>query len=211
MTSVLVAEDDPLALSGITTLLTPTDFELLGAVSDGSALLKILPDLQPDVLLMDVNMPNLGGIEVLAQLRGQGDQRPIVLITGFISGPRAIHAIKEGASGLIIKSRAPDDLIPCLRSAVAGKRWYDREILQGVIESMLAPQATHKPYESLTIRECQVADLVITGAQNQEIAMQLGLTVGTVKSHLHNIYTKMGVRDRAALTLKVSRVHSSLN
>jgi len=205
MPSVLIAEDDPLTLSGISLLLAATDFKIVGAVTDGAELLDILPDLEPDILLLDVNMPNLGGIEVLSQIRCRGDHRPIVLITGAISGPRAVQALEAGANGVVIKTKAPDDLVPCLKSVLAGQSWFDHDVLHSTIASTLAAQAKDETGDALTARERQVAELVQSGLRNQEIAAELGLTVGTVKSHLHNIFTKLGIRDRAALILKFQR------
>ena len=122
MTKILLAEDDPLTLSGIETLLANTNYKIVASVGDGAAALDRIPTARPDILVLDVDMPERSGLDILRALRSRGDQRPIVILTGRINDRNALEAIKLGVNGLVIKSAAPRDLLTCLDSVAQGKR-----------------------------------------------------------------------------------------
>lgn len=201
MTRVLVAEDDPLTLSGISMLLDKTNFEVVATVNTGTAALDALPKARPDMLILDNSMPERTGLDVLRTLRHRGDNRSVILLTGGINDQATKEAMQLGVDGIVIKSTAPRDLLTCLETVVQGRRWLDQEVMQRAMQLAMSPDAPRDPLEALSARERAVASLAQRGLRNKEIADELGLTEGTVKVHLHKVFEKLGVRGRTELIL----------
>lgn len=201
MTKVLLAEDDPLTLSGIELLLANSNYKVAAAVTSGEEVLDEIPSARPDVLILDVDMPGRTGLDILRTLRSRGDQRPIILLTGRINDQKATEAMQLGVNGLVIKSAAPRDLIPCLDTVMQGRRWLDHEVLQRAMDYTLGDSAGGDPLKPLSPRERAIAGLVQQGLRNKEVASELGLTEGTVKVHLHKIFDKLEIKSRAELIL----------
>lgn len=201
MTKILLAEDDPLTLSGIETLLANSNYKIVASVGDGASALDQIPTARPDILVLDVDMPERSGLDILRALRSRGDARPIVILTGRINDRNALEAIKLGVNGLVIKSAAPRDLITCLDSVAQGRRWIDHEVLQRAMEVTLTDDGPEDPFKALSPRERAIVDLVLQGMRNKEIANELGLTEGTVKVHLHKVFDKLGIERRTELIL----------
>ena len=201
MTKVLVADDDPLTMAGITTLLDKTNFTVVATVNTGAAVLDALPGARPELLILDNDMPERSGLDVLRTLRSKGDDRPVVLLTSRLNDELAREAVKLSVNGIVIKSTAPRDLLVCLESVVQGRRWIDQEVMQRVMEQAMSPYAPRDPFDALSARERAVASLVQRGLRNKEVASELGLTEGTVKVHLHKVFDKLGIRGRTELIL----------
>ena len=201
MTRVLVAEDDPLTLSGISMLLDKTNFEVVAAVNTGTAALDALPKARPDMLILDNSMPERTGLDVLRTLRHRGDNRSVILLTGGINDQATKEAMQLGVDGIVIKSTAPRDLLTCLETVVQGRRWLDQEVMQRAMQLAMSPDSPRDPLEALSARERAVASLAQRGLRNKEIADELGLTEGTVKVHLHKVFEKLGLRGRTELIL----------
>lgn len=206
MRRILIAEDDPLTLEGIKLLLTASAHQVVGTVNNGSLLLEHLPALRPDLLLLDFDMPERTGLDVLRTLRERGDQRPIVLLTGSMSDKRVYEALQLGLNGLVVKAQAPRDLMICLDAVFAGRRWIDHDVLQRVMELSLDPDGAQTDMLApLSKRERAIVGLLLQGLRNREIASELGIGEGTVKVHLHNVFDKLGVSSRMELALLASR------
>lgn len=201
MTKVLVADDDPLTMAGITALLDKTNFDVVATVSTGAAVLDTLAGARPDLLILDNGMPERSGLDVLRTLRSRGDNRPVVLLTGGLNDELAREAIQLSVNGIVIKATAPRDLLTCLESVVQGRRWLDQDVMQRVMEQAMSPDAPRDPFEVLSGRERAVASLARRGLRNKEIADELGLTEGTVKVHLHKVFDKLSIRGRTELIL----------
>jgi len=201
MTKVLVADDDPLTMAGITALLDQTNFEVVATVNTGAAVLDTLGSARPDLLILDNGMPERSGLDVLRTLRSRGDARPVVLLTGGLNDELAREAIQLSVNGIVIKATAPRDLLTCLESVVQGRRWLDQDVMQRVMEQAMSPDAPRDPFEVLSGRERAVASLARRGLRNKEIADELGLTEGTVKVHLHKVFDKLNIRGRTELIL----------
>ena len=195
MTKVLVADDDPLTMAGITTLLDKTNFTVVATVNTGAAVLDALPGARPELLILDNDMPERSGLDVLRTLRSKGDDRPVVLLTSRLNDELAREAVKLSVNGIVIKSTAPRDLLVCLESVVQGRRWIDQEVMQRVMEQAMSPDAPRDPFDALSARERAVASLVQRGLRNKEVASELGLTEGTVKVHLHKFSTSSASAD----------------
>lgn len=201
MAKLLVAEDDPLTLAGIEILLANTNFEIVAKVNTGVAALEVLARVRPDILILDNGMPERTGLEVLRTLRGRGDNRPAVLLTGSINDQVSREAMQLGVNGIVMKSTAPRDLLTCLEAVAQGRRWIDQEVMQRAMDLAMSPDAARDPIEALSGRERAVASLVQRGLRNKDIADELGITEGTVKVHLHKVFEKLGVSSRTELIL----------
>ena len=201
MAKVLLAEDDPLTLAGIELLLANSNYQVVATVRTGAEALDKLPTARPDMLILDFEMPERNGLDVLRAIRSRGDARPVILLTGSINDQRAKEAMQVGVNGLVIKSNAPRDLLICLDVVSQGRRWFDQEVLQRAMEMSQSADAPRDPFAPLSERERAIVALVQRGLRNKEVATELGLTEGTVKVHLHKIFDKLGVQSRMELVL----------
>ena len=202
MMRVMIADDHPIILSGIEAMLRNTAYDVVARCGDGETVLGSIGDVRPDILIVDVQMPGLSGIDVLRVLRGRGDDRPVILLTASIDDDRAVQAYQLGVSGIVLKDTASDSLLRCLDEVSAGGRWIEQSVLQRALDAKLnGPAATVSPLASLSPRERAVTELVVKGKRNREIADALGITEGTVKIHLHKAYEKLGVGSRTELVI----------
>lgn len=197
-TSVLVADDHPMIRTALEVLLRGTDFQLLGQAGTGAETLAAVRDTNPDILLLDVRMPEGSGIDVLKTLRTDGDQRRIILLTAGINDGALIDALELGVDGVVLKNADPGFLLDCLETVRLGGAWIDPELKERVQD--LEHKAESRA--SLAPREKQLIALVRKGLRNREIAEQLGVTEGTVKVYLHSIFDKVGVATRTELAMK---------
>ncbi|HZG46928.1 MAG TPA: response regulator transcription factor [Allosphingosinicella sp.] len=203
MTKILLADDDPLTREGIKLLLSSHSYKVVAEAANGSEALELAPTARPDLFLLDFDMPERSGLDVLRTLRGRGDKRPVVLLTGRMSHERVYDALQTGLNGLVIKALAMQQLLTCLDTVTKGRRWIDHEILQKAMDFSLAREegAGAGPLASLSPRERAVAGLILRGLRNKQIAAELRIGEGTVKAHLHNIFEKLGVASRTELAL----------
>jgi two-component system nitrate/nitrite response regulator NarP len=205
MSAVLLIDDHPLIIAGVEGLLSGTEFKAVGRVSDGLDAEALIVDACPDILILDLNLPGRSGLEILRALRSAGDSRRVVLLTAEIDDDSALEAYRLGLDGLVLKDSAPDRLIDCLREVERGGRWIDQSTLQKALSRALEPKTLAEGFDRLSPREREIADHVVSGAPNSQIAAELGISPGTVKVHLHRIYEKLGVRSRADLILHAGR------
>ncbi len=206
MIRVVLVDDQMLVRQGIRGLLELVpDIEVVGEAGDGKEALQRVPELKPDVLLLDIRMPRMNGIAVLDALREADALPPTLILTTFDDGDAAIAAIKAGAKGLMLKDVSLDDLTQAIR-ALANNR---TAIQPAMTESLMAsirrsPSASSDSYvaEALTLREREVLHLICAGYSNKEIADLLALAEGTVKNHVSNLLLKLDARDRTRAALK---------
>jgi two-component system nitrate/nitrite response regulator NarP len=202
LTRLLIADDHPIVIAGIKALLGGSEFEIVGVLNDGASVLEELPKVRPDLLLLDIDMPQRSGLEILRVLRSRGDDRPIVLMTGSMKSAAAIEAVQLGVNGVVLKDTAADSLLRCLQAVKAGGRWIDQSVLQQALDVALADTGKGTgPFAALSQKERAVVSLVAQGLRNKEIAAELGVTEGTVKVHLHKIFEKVDVTSRFELAL----------
>jgi two-component system nitrate/nitrite response regulator NarL len=203
---ILIADDHAIFRDGLKALLSGhRDFRVVGEVDDGSGVLKLLEKLKPDILLLDLRMPYVSGIDVLRLLaKAQRRVRTIVLC-GDLTGEDISRAFELGARGLMLKSSATATLFNSIHAVMEGQYWIGNQ-------SAVSPGQTLKQYKrsaakshhekyGLTPREMQVLKAVVTGCPNKEIAEQLHISNQTVKHHITNIFDKVGVYNRLELTL----------
>jgi DNA-binding NarL/FixJ family response regulator len=200
---VAIVDDQAIIRAGLARILSPTDgFEVVAECADGQQAVERLPTVRPDVVLMDVRMPGLDGIAATARLRAAADPIPVLVLTTFGEDEVLWGAIEAGAAGFVLKDSSAEDLIAAARAVAGGGAWFDPGVAPRVLEryrQVVAPATRDAArLDSLTDREHEVLRLMARGATNAEIAAALYLAETTVKTHVGSIFTKLGVRDRAA-------------
>jgi len=203
MIRLLLADDHPIIFTGIEALLRGTDYELVAYVRDGLEALGKIDTENPDIVILDERLPGMTGLELFREIRARGDQRPTILLTGEIADQRAVEAIEAGINGLVLKYSAPENLLTCLDEVRHGGRWIDQRLLQRALDRATGKELDGSPFAALTPREQDVIRLASENLRNQEIAVRLGISEGTVKVHFHNIYEKLGLTNRAALLMLI--------
>jgi DNA-binding NarL/FixJ family response regulator len=198
---LIVADDHPVVLEGIARLIErEPDLELLARCTDGDTVLEALQEHPSDILVLDLDMPRLSGMEVLRQAAEGGFNIRVVLLTADIGEQELLEAVRLGVRGVMLKEMAPDLLARCIRTVHAGGQWLERHLTGWTLERLLLPEgARQRATWVLTLREIELARLVSQGLRNKEIAFRLGITEGTVKTHLHRIYDKLGMAGRVEL------------
>jgi DNA-binding NarL/FixJ family response regulator len=197
--SVLVADDQPLVRSGFRMVLEGRpDLELVGEAADGDEALRLSRELDPDVILMDVRMPNLDGVEATRRLVESGARARVLVLTTFDLDEYVYAAIRAGASGFLLKDVEPTELVDAIRVVAAGNSLFGPEATQRLLERFAEPPASTRAVEldQLTDREREILSLMANGLSNAELAQRLYLTEATIKSHVSSILRKLGVRDR---------------
>jgi two-component system, NarL family, nitrate/nitrite response regulator NarL len=202
MTRVLIADDHPMIAAALDVLLRGTDYELVGRARSGSDALSQVQRLKPDVLLLDVNMPDGSGIDVLRQLRTMRRAPAVVLLTAGMDDSQLLMADGLEPDGIVLKTSDPALLLDCMEQVRRNVRWVDPEIADRTREAK--DRALSAP--SLTPRERELIELVRQGLRNRDIAAQLGVTEGTVKVYLHAIFDKLGVDNRTELAMRASEL-----
>lgn len=198
---VLLADDHTFVLSGVKAVLQDSAYDVVAVARTGGAVLDALQAAAPDILVLDVNMPERDGIEVLRTLREEGDRRPVILLTASLSNDGLLEALELGVEGIVLKDGAEHLLLHCLDEVAAGKRWIEPALLERALDIKLNAGRAKDGLSSLTPRERAVARLVAQGSRNRDIAAELGITEGTVKVYLHKIYEKVGAANRTELAL----------
>lgn len=206
MISVLLCDDHPLILEGFSALLRESkDFQIVATVTDGSEALRALRDAMPDIALLDISVPHFDGLSLLRMISREGWPIRVILLTASITDAQIVEAIAAGAAGILLKDAAPATLFHCLKVVARGERWLPPELVRPALRRQSSSATPCSPLALLTRREYEVAQLVAESRSNKEIAAALRLTEGTVKIHLHSIYTKLGVDNRTAVAIMYAR------
>jgi NarL family two-component system response regulator LiaR len=194
---VLIADDHPVVRGGLKTFLATVDgIEVVGEASDGAEAIALANELQPDVVLMDLAMPNVDGIEATQQIRGP----KVIALTSFATDDKVFPAIRAGAVGYLLKESGPDDLADAIRKVAAGESILSPSIASKLMHEVAAATPTaHRT--DLTSRERDVIRLIARGMSNREIARELDVAEKTVKTHVSNILAKLGLADRTQAAL----------
>ena len=198
MTRVLIADDHPMIAAALDVLMRGTDYELVGRARSGADAIAQVQRIKPDILLLDVNMPDGSGLDVLRELR-EGRRAPsVVLLTAGMEDAQLVAADALAPEGIVLKTSDPGLLLECMAQVRSGQRWVDPEVAERTRAAK--ERASNAP--SLTPRERELVELVRQGLRNRDIASQLGVTEGTVKVYLHAIFDKVGVDNRTELAMR---------
>ena len=206
-TRVLVADDHPMIRTALDVLLKGTEFEIAGWASSGSEAIRLVESIDPDIMLVDVRMPDGTGIEVLRHFRESGDKRKIVLLTAEMTDPGLMDALSLKADGIVLKNADPAHLLDCLQTVATGRQWIDPELGDRAASAGVAARTR----VALAPRERELIGLVRRGLRNREIAGELGVTEGTVKVYLHSIFDKTGVANRTELAMRADALIGPAN
>ncbi|WP_328621162.1 response regulator transcription factor [Streptomyces sp. NBC_00354] len=201
---VLLADDQPLVRSGLRVLMADTpDLEVVGEAANGAEAVRLTAELAPDVVVMDIRMPEMDGIEATRRLTAAPGAARVLILTTFDEDDHVYGALRAGASGFAVKDMALDDILAAVRVVAAG----DALIAPGVTRRLIAdfvaaPAPAPQRAPAITSREQEVLTLVGRGRSNSEIAQDLFITVATTKSHVARLLTKLDARDRVQLVIK---------
>jgi len=198
---VILADDHPLVLNGLFHLLREyPEFEVLDRCTSGADAMAAVRRTQPDILVLDLQMPDIDGLAVARTLHASDELPKTVLLTAQLHEDQLIEALHLGIRGFVLKEMAPKLLIECLRRVYAGGQWLEKDSANRAMAKLVRREArAGEIAKLLTPREIEVVKMVAKGLTNKEIADQLCIADGTVKIHLHNIYEKVKVNRRAEL------------
>jgi DNA-binding NarL/FixJ family response regulator len=202
---VVIADDHRVVRVGLEQLLgTFDDIEFLGAAAGGEEAVALCTELRPDVLLLDLSMPDIDGIEVTRQLRTAAPDTRVVVFTSFSERDRIVRALDAGAVGYLLKDAEPEELESALHAASRG----EAPITPRAAAALLADRRDRPATVQLTAREREVLALVVEGYANKQIARRMGISEKTVKGHLTNLFQRIGVADRTQAALWAERTRA---
>jgi DNA-binding NarL/FixJ family response regulator len=206
MISVLLVDDQTLVRQGVRSLLDLSDeIRVVAEASDGAQALAMIPQVKPDVVLLDMRMPNMSGLDVLNALRDSGAVPPTIILTTFDDDQLVLAGMKAGARGYLLKDVSLEQLVDAVKTVAAGGSLVAPVVTQRLLSGLKNMQndfASLDRPDPLTDRETEILRLMASGYSNKEIANSLGVAEGTVKNHVSNILSKLGVRDRTRAVLK---------
>lgn len=197
--SVLLADDHQIVREGLRSLLAgDSEFSVVGEASDGPEALALAAQTQPDVLVLDLMMPGLHGLEVIRRLRQSAPQTRVVVLSMHANEAYVLEALRHGAAGYLLKDSSMAELTEAVRAAAGGRRYLGAPLTQQAIEAYIERSRTKPvdPYETLTDREREVLQLTAEGRSAAEIAEQLGISPRTVEVHRGNLMRKLGLRNQ---------------
>jgi DNA-binding NarL/FixJ family response regulator len=206
MIRVMLVDDQNLVRKGVRSLLElSTDIEIVAEAADGAEAIRMLPEVNPDVMLLDMRMPGMSGIEMLQSLAKNDAVPPTIILTTFDDDELVLAGIKAGARGYLLKDVSLEDLVGAVKTVAEGgtivKPAVTQRLLKGLANLKTDFSSLDRP-DPLTERETEILRLMAGGYSNKEIANSLGVAEGTIKNHVSNILSKMGVRDRTRAVLK---------
>jgi DNA-binding NarL/FixJ family response regulator len=203
MTRIAIVEDKKLIRESLVDFVhTDPECECVCTCATAEEALKQLPKHQPEIVLMDIQLPNLSGIECTARLKQQVTALKIIMVTMYEDTDRIFKALRAGACGYMLKCCSPEELVSAVREVRQGGAPMSREIARKVIASFQEPVAAAAEVEELSPRERDILELLAEGQSNKQIASRLSLTENTVRWHLWHVYNKLHVRSRTAAVLK---------
>lgn len=195
--TVLIADDHAIVKEGLVNLLKEHDFEVVGAVGDGQLLIDEARRLRPDVIVTDLSMPGLSGLDVLTRLKAERIESKVVVLTMHRDPELATRAIREGASGFLLKESAGEELVNAIRQVLLGRLYLASAVTKEVMERLAASPDRSEP--QLTARQRDVLRLLLEGRRMKEIGAALQLSTRTVETHKYDLMEALGVHSTAEL------------
>lgn len=219
--SILLVDDHAIVRNGIKAMLSSEqDFEIIGEGSDGNEAISMILQHHPDIVIMDINMPNLNGLDALKKLREKGDHTPCLILSMHESEEYVMKALDFGADGYILKDTSKDHFLKAIRSVAGGGKYFSGAVSEYIVARLLntTPKNTVNSTDSsndaelhseeideLTKREKQILDLVTDGLSNKEIADKLNKSVRTIEAHRFNLMKKLDAKNLAELIFKAGK------
>ncbi|MBI4890764.1 MAG: response regulator transcription factor [Acidobacteria bacterium] len=207
---VIIADDHPIVRDGLKKLLSlEEDVDVVGVACDGRELIEQADQMKPDVILLDLRMPNLDGLGAMQTLQHMNSKARVIVLTASEDKNEFVQAMKLGCAGIVLKQTASDLIVKSIRKVHAGEIWLDSHTTAAVMRQFAAPGETgmtssgskSRERSPLSTREREIVALVAQGYKNKEMAEKMFISEQTVKNHLHNIFDKLGVSDRLELAL----------
>ncbi|HEV2034863.1 MAG TPA: response regulator transcription factor [Candidatus Dormibacteraeota bacterium] len=203
---VLIADDQTLFRAGLARLLDEdTRIEIVGQATDGADAVKQALKVKPDVVLMDLKMPNMDGIEATRQIIAQLPETKVLILTTFEADNHVIQALKAGARGYVLKDSAAAAIVSSIVAVVSGESVMAGAVANRVLEMLTGASTPKEFYDGLTAREVEILKLMATGMANKQIAFRLKISEKTVRNHVSNMYEKLGIYDRSQAVLYAVR------
>jgi DNA-binding NarL/FixJ family response regulator len=214
---VVLADDHPIVRDGLRKLLSlEDDIQVVGEASDGHEVVRVVQETHPDIVVLDLRMPNLDGIGALQALQSLEAKPKVIVLTASEDKNEFVQAMKLGCSGIVLKQTAPELIVKSVRKVFAGEIWLDSHTTAAVMRQFAHPTdvmgsqpARGRERSPLSQREREIVTLVAQGYKNREMAEKMFISEQTVKNHLHNIFDKLGVSDRLELALYA--IHKGLH
>ncbi|HEY8816063.1 MAG TPA: response regulator transcription factor [Candidatus Dormibacteraeota bacterium] len=204
--SVLIADDQTLFRAGLARLLNEDSrVEVVGQAIDGQDAVKQAAKLKPDVVLMDLKMPGVDGIEATRQITEADPSIKVLILTTFETDSNVIQALKAGASGYVLKDSSADAITSSIVAVVSGERVMAGAVANRVLEMLTGTTTPKQFYDGLTNREIEILKLLANGMANKQIAYRLSISEKTVRNHVSNTYEKLGIYDRSQAVLYAVR------
>jgi len=204
---IAIADDHALVLHGLKRLFDgEEEFEVVECCGTGAEAIAAARRGNVDVLLLDIKMPGLSGIDVLRTLSAERLKCSTVLLTAALSDSDAVEGLKLGVRGIVLKESSPDTLLECIRRVSRGEQWVDSETMTRALDTITRRESmANDPNRTLTARELEIVRMIAQGLRNKAIAERLFISEGTVKIHLHNVYEKLGLDGRLELMLHAQK------
>ncbi|NLN69390.1 MAG: response regulator transcription factor [Chloroflexi bacterium] len=208
MIKVLICDDQEIVREGLQHILeADPGIQVVGIASDGFEALEVAAEKQPDLVLMDLKMPQMNGIQATRKLRELYPQMQILILTTYTDDEWLFDAIRSGASGYLLKDRPSKELIEAIKGTMAGEAYIDPSVARKVLENVTQPHAMKKSQTKLSLspREEEILQLLTMGLYNSDIAQRLFLSEGTVRNYMSDLFSKLDVSDRTQAVLVALR------
>ena len=203
---LLIADDQTLFRSGLARLLDSDDrVTVVGEAVDGADAVQLAKSLKPDVVLMDIKMPNVDGIEATRRIVAENPKVKVLMLSTFDADNNVIQALKAGASGYVLKDSQPKAIVSSILAVVAGDKVMASAVANRVLEMLTGVTTPKEFYDGLTAREVEILKMLATGMANKQIAYKLKISEKTVRNHVSNMYEKLDIYDRAQAVLYAVR------
>ena len=203
---VLIVDDQTLFRSGLSRLLDSDErINVVGEAVDGAEAVKLAVAMKPDVILMDVKMPNIDGIEATRRIVAENPKIKVLMLTTFEADNHVIQALKAGASGYVLKDSQASAIVSSILAVVAGEKVMASAVANRVLEMLTGASTPKEFYDGLTVREVEILKMLATGLVNKQIAFKLKISEKTVRNHVSNMYQKLNIYDRSQAVLYAVR------
>ena len=203
---VLIADDHPIVRQGIVTVVSrERGIEVVGEAANGQEAVDMTASLEPDIVLMDLEMPEMKGVEAISRIEADTPGTSVIILTTFDTDQHIFDGLEAGARGYLLKDSPPADLISAIRTVYRGESMIEPRVAGRLLDQFTRVRSEDTYQDALSARETEVVRLIATGATNKEIAAQLHIGESTVKTHIIHLFNKLGVKDRTGAVMAAAR------